>query len=72
MSFDTRIDRLKRRLNRQEEPFFLTIQGDPEVRRLQHFGLLPQGAMASDREAMIGHDYYAAGPVRRLRSFTPA
>ena len=69
MSFDTRIDRLKRRLNRQEEPFFLTIQGDPEVRRLQHFGLL---RMASDREAMTGHDYYAAGPVRRLRSFTPA
>jgi hypothetical protein len=54
MSFDTRIDRLKRRLNRQEEPFFLTIQGDPEVRRLQHFGLLQGvGPRGDDRPRLL-------------------
>jgi hypothetical protein len=39
---------------------FIQMIGDPEVRRLQHFGLLPQGAMGSDREAMVGRDYYVA------------
>jgi hypothetical protein len=41
-----------RRLGQDGEPYFLTFEGDPEVRKFQHFGLLPQGSMASDREAM--------------------
>ena len=49
-----------RQLNREVGPILLTIEGDPEVRKLQYLGLLPQGAMASAREAMIGDAYYAA------------
>ena len=60
MSFDTRINRLKRRLNRQDGPIFLTIIGDPEVRKLRHEGRLSPFSMASPRHAMIGQDYYEA------------
>jgi hypothetical protein len=70
MSFGARIDRLKRRLSRQEgEVLFMTVVGDPEVRRLQHFGLLPQGAMASDRHAMVGTAYFEAAPSETTDAF---
>lgn len=58
-----------RRLGQDGEPYFLIIEGDPEIKRLQFLGQLPQGAMASDREAMIGEDYYAAGADETTEAF---
>jgi hypothetical protein len=69
MSFDTRINRLKRRLNRQDGPIFLTIIGDPEVRKLRHEGRLGPFSMASPRHAMIGQDYYEAAADESVEAF---
>jgi hypothetical protein len=69
MSFDTRVDRLKRRLNRQTGPFFFQIVGDPEIRRLKDFGLLAPLAMGSDRTAMVGTAYFEAAPNEPTSAF---
>ena len=58
-----------RRLGQDGEPYLLIIEGDPEIRRLQWLGQLPQGAMASDREAMVGHAYYVAGADETTGAF---
>lgn len=69
MSFDTRINRLKRRLNRQDGPIFLTIIGDPEVRKLRHEGRLSPFSMASPRHAMIGRIITRRRPTRASKPF---
>jgi hypothetical protein len=51
-----------RKLNRQDGPLFLTIENDPEARRLG----LP---MASDREALIGEDRHQAAPDESTKDF---
>ena len=40
----------------------MTIVGDPEISRLKTLGLIPSGAMSSDREAMMGDELISAGP----------
>ena len=68
MSFDTRIDRLKRRLSRRERPVFI-LENDPEVRRRQWLGLLPPDVMTSDREALVGGAYHQAAPDEATGAF---
>jgi hypothetical protein len=67
MSFERRTRRLKGMGG--GGPIFLTIEGDPEIRRLQWLGQLPAGAMASCREAMIGDDHFVAAPDEATEAF---
>jgi hypothetical protein len=69
MSFNTRVDRLQRQMRRQTGPIFMVMVGDPEVRRLKDMGQLAPLAMVSDREGMIGRDYYAAAPDETTEAF---
>ena len=59
-----------RRLNAQRGgPRLLTIIGDPEIRRLKNKGLLAPMAMASNREAMVNGDLYAAEADESTKAF---
>jgi hypothetical protein len=49
-----------RRLNQEIGPRLITWENNPEVRRLQHLGLLRPLSMASAREALIGRDHHVA------------
>jgi hypothetical protein len=53
-----------RRLNRQYGVILLTIEGDPEIRKLG-LGL----RMASNRQAMIGQDHFEAHPDEPVKAF---
>ena len=45
------------------------IFGNPEVGRLQWRGRIPAGAMQSEREAVIGEEYFEAEPDESVRHF---
>jgi hypothetical protein len=53
-----------RRRSRQDGVLLLTIEGDPEIRKLG-LGL----RMASNRQAMIGRDHFEAAPGESTESF---
>ena len=62
------LDRTER-LPSAASPAIVMIFGNPEVGRLQWIGRIPAGVMTSEREAVIGEEYFEAEPGEGVGHF---
>jgi hypothetical protein len=71
LSLAQRVRRLRRDLTPPEDeprPVVL-LHGNPEIGRLLWLGELPPGTMASEREAMVGSEVFAAADGETTNAF---